>query len=65
MRIGVIIAIAIPVLGSMYVVAAHADQCPPGSGKFCPAGTYCCGSTCCKEDYAPPPPPPPPPPPSR
>ncbi len=75
MRIGIEVAIAIFALGTMYAATAHTEQCPAGSGEYCPAGTHCSGSTCVKDMYCPsgyhpcgdqccpssPPPPPPPP----
>lgn len=61
------LAIAIGAITSLLMIApvstAQADQCPPDSGKYCPAGTVCCGNDkCCKEDYAPKPKPSPAPP---
>lgn len=32
---------------------SYAEQCPAGSGKYCPAGTYCGDDgKCYKEDYS-------------
>ena len=51
------------IMFAVLATSAQADECPPGSGKYCPAGSYCCGADrCCKEEPPPPPQQPPPPP---
>lgn len=58
MRNKITIGIAVTLLTMMGVTTTNAEQCPAGSGKYCPAGTYCEGNMCVKEDYSQLPPPP-------
>jgi len=41
-----IAAIAVFSVFVLRTASAHADQCPAGSGAYCPAGTHCAYGMC-------------------